>query len=252
MPEPERPSDTTADQIQRTLIRRILRREIPAGANLPSVRALAAEFGVTAPTIQRVVAGLEAHRLVEARHGSGVKVLDPSRHGSLSLLPSWFDALVDQPEEVARLFADSMELRRVVAMQLARRIRLTPALLEALAEVRSADDVASLMEADLRITRAVLDAANHFGATALFNTVETVLRDVPEIAAAVYGDPVLVRESLEAVGRGIARGGDAGVTAVGAALAKWDEAATSRLEAIVRRESMARARPVGVVARLRV
>lgn len=240
--EAERSAGTTADQIQRTLIRRILRGEIRPGANLPSVRALADEFGVTAPTIQRVIAALEAHRVVEAHHGSGVRVLDPARHGSLSLLPAWFDSLVDQPEEAARVFAESMELRRIVAMHLARRARLTPALVDAFREVSEARTTEALMEADLRVTRAVLDAANHFGATALFNTVETLMRDVPEIAEAVYGDPELVRESLAALGRAMAQG-EAGVAQVGEALARWDEEATKRFEAIARRAAKARRGP---------
>ncbi len=246
MSNSERPHETNVDQIQRTLIRRILRREYAAGANLPSVRALADEFGVTAPTIQRVIAALEAHRVVEARHGSGVRILDPARHGSLSLLPAWFDSLFDQPEEAARVFAESMELRRLVAMLLARRIgaaQLTPGFARALADVRDAEGPAALMEADLRLTRAVLESAGHFGATALFNTVETVFRDVPEIAEAVYGNPTLVRESLETIGKALTLGGERSVLAVGEALERWDRAATRRFEEIVRRSSRGHAPP---------
>jgi DNA-binding FadR family transcriptional regulator len=51
------------------------------------VRALATTHGVTVPTIQRVIARLEALGIAHARQGSGVSVLDPARHGGLSLIP---------------------------------------------------------------------------------------------------------------------------------------------------------------------
>lgn len=229
-------TETSADAIQRTLVRRILRGEIPPGGNLPPVRTLAAEFGVTAPTIQRVVAALEAQRLVEARQGSGVKVLDPYRRGGLSLLPAWFDALHDRPDELARIFEEAMEMRRIVAMHLARRIgtvAASPALLGALDAVREARTVRDLMDADLRVTRAVLDGARHFGATALFNSVEDVLRQTPAVAEAVYGDPKIVRSTLETVVRAVLLGGEEGVVAIGEALAKWDAAATRRFRRVV-------------------
>jgi hypothetical protein len=63
-----------------------------------------------------------------------------------------------------------------VAVHLAPRIDVVsaaPGLLAALERTREATTVDELMEADLSFTRAVLDAAGHFGATALFNTVET-------------------------------------------------------------------------------
>lgn len=235
MSETER-SETTVDVLERTLVRRILRREYAPGVNLPSVRQLAAEFDVTAPTIQRVTARLEAHGLVEARHGSGVRVLDATKKGGLSLLPLWFDALSDNPQEATRVFRECMELRRLVAVHLAPRIDVVsaaPGLLAALERTREAKTVDELMEADLSFTRAVLDAARHFGATALFNTVETVIRNVPGVADAFYGDPELLRASLSAVVGAVAQSGAERDQAMLAALERWDEQAAARFEAFV-------------------
>ena len=235
MSETER-SETTVDVLERTLVRRILRREYAPGVNLPSVRQLAAEFDVTAPTIQRVTARLEAHGLVEARHGSGVRVLDATKKGGLSLLPLWFDALSDNPQEATRVFRECMELRRLVAVHLAPRIDVVsaaPGLLAALERTREAKTVDELMEADLCFTRAVLDAAGHFGATALFNTVETVIRNVPGVADAFYGDPELLRASLSAVVGAVAQSGAERDQAMLAALERWDEQAAARFEAFV-------------------
>jgi len=235
MSDPER-SETTVDVLERTLVRRILRREYPPGANLPSVRQLAAEFDVTAPTIQRVTARLEAHGLVEARHGSGVRVLDASRKGGLSLLPLWFDALSDSPAEATRVFRECMELRRLVAVHLGPRIDVVsaaPGLLAALERTREAKTMDELMEADLAFTRVVLDAAGHFGATALFNTVETVIRNVPGVADAFYGDPELLRTSLAGVVGAVGLSGAERDRAMLAALESWDEQAAARFEAFV-------------------
>lgn len=235
MSETER-TETTVDVLERTLVRRILRREYPPGANLPSVRALATEFDVTAPTIQRVTARLEAHGLVEAHHGSGVRVLDAARTGGLSLLPLWFDALADHPAEAARVFRECMELRRLVAVHLAPRIDASiagPALFAALARTRDARTSEELMEADLAFTRVVLDAAGHFGATALFNSVEAVIRRVPGVAEAFYGDPALARAALEGVVAAFSLEGGARDRAMSTALERWDADATARFERFV-------------------
>ncbi|MCA9534124.1 MAG: FadR family transcriptional regulator [Myxococcales bacterium] len=243
MSEHER-SETTVDVLERTLVRRILRREYPAGANLPSVRALAAEFDVTAPTIQRVTARLEAHGLVEARHGSGVRVLDATRTGGLSLLPLWFDALSDNPKEAARVFRECMELRRLVTLHLAPRIdavAAAPGLAAAVQRTQAAETQDELMEADLAFTRAVLDAAGHFGATALFNTVEGVIRNVPGVADAFYGDPRYLRTATrEIVDAVVANAPDRDQTIM-AILQRLDERAAVRFE----RSVAARARENG-------
>lgn len=235
MSETER-SETTVDVLERTLVRRILRREYAPGVNLPSVRQLAAEFDVTAPTIQRVTARLEAHGLVEARHGSGVRVLDASRKGGLSLLPLWFDALEDNPQEATRVFRECMELRRLVAVHLAPRIDVVsaaPGFAAALERTRSATTVTELMEADLEFTRAVLDAAGHFGATALFNTVEAVIRTVPCVAEAIYGDPAWLRTSMSALVGAMALGGAERDRAMLAALEHADERSAARFELLL-------------------
>jgi DNA-binding FadR family transcriptional regulator len=173
---------------------------------------------------------------VEARHGSGVRVLDATKKGGLSLLPLWFDALSDNPAEATRVFRECMELRRLVAVHLAPRIDVVsaaPGLLAALERTREAKTVDELMEADLSFTRAVLDAAGHFGATALFNTVETVIRNVPGVADAFYGDPELLRASLSAVVGAVAQSGAERDQAMLAALERWDEQAAARFEAFV-------------------
>ena len=246
---PEKP-ETTVDVIERALVRRILRGEYPPGANLPSVRALAAEFDVTGPTIQRVNARLEAHGLVEARHGSGVRVLDARRSAGLSLLPHWFDALSDQPAEATRVFRECMEIRRLVALRLAPRIDLArsgPEITAALQRCLTADTPEGVQEADLAFSRAVLDAADHFGVTALFNTVEKIIRSVPGIADAFYGDLDLHRDAIIKLVAAFGAPPESRDARVLEAFEAWDVAAAERFEAYL--SARAGATPRGAPAR---
>lgn len=184
-----------ATRIERHLARQVLRGELPPGARLASVRDLAARFGVNQATIQRVIARLESAGLVLARHGSGVEVLDPHEVG-LSLLPAWIEAWRDQPAEAARLLADLLELRRIVAAALLSRHRerllagdeeLTRTAL-ALAAA-AGGDVPTIQAADLAFARAVLRRAGNLPALAVLNALGRVLDRVPEVAAAMYAHP---------------------------------------------------------------
>lgn len=63
-----------AEQILDDLRNQILDGTLARGAKLPTERALADGYGVSAPTIREAIRALEAMRLVEVRHGSGAFV----------------------------------------------------------------------------------------------------------------------------------------------------------------------------------
>lgn len=48
----------------------------PVGGRLPSERDLAEDFGVSRPTIREAMLALEIRGMIEARHGSGIYVVD--------------------------------------------------------------------------------------------------------------------------------------------------------------------------------
>src|SRR5262249_56634667 len=56
------------------------------GERLPTQRALAAELGVNMASIREGVKRLEQARLVEVRHGDGMRVRDWRTHGGLDVL----------------------------------------------------------------------------------------------------------------------------------------------------------------------
>jgi len=195
----------TAARLERSLALAILRGERAPGSRLPSVRALAAERGVTVPTIQRVLDRLEALELITVTPGSGSVVRDPERSAGLSLIPLWFEALQDQPDRVARVFGDFLALRRLFAIHLAARgqhaLRAVAPTLAAQAAVLLDPDLplAERAQADLDFTRAVLEQGGNFAAVAVFNTVERLVHEVPGVAEALYGDPAAHAAVITAV-----------------------------------------------------
>lgn len=229
----ERPH-TAVDVIARALALEILRGERLPGTHLPPLRALALAFDVTLPTIQRVVAGLEAQGLVTARHGSGVVVHDPARHGELSLVPLWFEAL--PPDRSAALLDDLLGVRRVVAGHLAvtardRVIAALPALGEVLSRLVGTSDLKGRVDLDLAFTRTLVEATGNVAARAVFRSIERLIREVPWVAEAFYADTADHDATLLAMAGALAC--DDVARAVEQALAPWDARAVGRYRNLV-------------------
>ncbi len=75
-----------ADQIFQDIKSQILVGELARGARLPAERELAAQYGVSGPTVREAIRGLTSMGLVEVRHGSGAFVTaDVSALMALSL-----------------------------------------------------------------------------------------------------------------------------------------------------------------------
>ncbi|TDB86326.1 FadR family transcriptional regulator [Actinomadura sp. KC216] len=68
----ERTSPT--QQVREQLLAAIERGDIPAGAMLPSERVLCETFGVSRVSVREALAGLEAMKIIEIRHGRGAFV----------------------------------------------------------------------------------------------------------------------------------------------------------------------------------
>lgn len=221
----------TADQvIERALARRIYRGEIPVGDTLPPVRALAAEFEVTVPTVQRAIARLASTGLVTVRQGSGSTVQDPMTLGNLQVIGELIEACGDQPARVGPMLADFLELRRVLAVHLirsrfSRLLSALPALAQAMQGAASATDVGAIARADAALTRVVVEAAGNQAVSTVFYAVEQLAVRVASVAEALYGD----REAHQAAVMGVvaaiasAEGdGERAARGVDEALARWD------------------------------
>ena len=195
------------------------------------------EFGVTAPTIQRVVARLEGRGLVQALHGSGVIVRDPRRHAGLDVLPLWFEAHASEPAAGAKMLGDVLAIRRGMAAQLIPLHReailaAAPMLAGHLAAQKAASSLWPRAEADLAATRAVLEVCGNAAAVAIFNTVEQLVRTVPHVAEALYGDASALDANWADVMAAVALDDDPQESGrrLEAALAATDAAAVARFE----------------------
>ena len=230
---------TVAAGIERRLALEILRGERPPGSQLPPVRRLALDHGVTAPTIQRVIDRLEAGGLVSARRGSGVTVNDPQRSGDLSLLPLWFEALAGQPERAARVLADFLELRRVMAAHLARtalpRIAAAaPRLVTLALAVERAGSLAEVAATDAAFTAAVVEAAGQSAIAAIFHTTSRLVREVPRLDEALYGDRAYHRRVLRRTAGALALApAAAAASELDEILAAWDRRTVTRFRGLL-------------------
>ena len=183
-PRATRPVDLAAERLRAA----ILRGEPAAGERLPPERELAVTLGVSRLTLRAALARLEAEGLVRARQGDGVHVLDPRRHATLSMLSH---LVLRDRLEIVRAF---LELRRAIASEAVALAcaRMSAAAIAALArEVdaqRAERDDAVYAERDLEISRAVLIGADNFAMLLLLNTLESVYRAHPALAAALHAD----------------------------------------------------------------
>ena len=220
------PALTVVDQIERTLVIRILRGAYPPDTNLPPVRALAAEFETTIPTIQRTVARIEALGLIVARRGSGLRVLDPVIHSNVNVLPYWFDALRDQPDRSARMLGQVLKIRRHLAAELVSELPApSPELVEALRDAMLAKGIEEQRDTDLHFTRSVLASTNNFAVSMLFNTVEHIILNVRGVAEAFYGDEDLHKRTLAEVVAAAAGSGPEAAARLDRAFELWDASA---------------------------
>jgi DNA-binding FadR family transcriptional regulator len=228
------PSGSVAARIERELALGILRGERGPGTHLPPVRALALEFGVAPPTVQRVIDRLESAGLVTVKRGSGVRVNDFRRGIDLSLLPLWFEALADAPERAGQLLRDFLELRRVVAVHLVRTslpriLQAAPELAVLAAAVDVAKDTDALAAADLAFTRAVVDACGQMAVSAVFAIAERLVMQVPHVAEALYADRAYHRRTVRGVIAAFGQGDiEVAATRMDRVLASWDRRAADR------------------------
>jgi DNA-binding FadR family transcriptional regulator len=200
------PHETVVDAIAQDLSLRIVGGELPAGARLPSVRALADEHGVNVSTIQRVLVRLEERGLVTTRPRSGIEVCEPKRTGGASLWPLLLDDATREPERATRLLADALETRRVLALHVVRALVGKPftahrreierriAALDAQVEA-SPKDLSAMGRCEAEIVRAILLATDRPAVLAVYNDVQAMLLSCRPVLEALYANP---RATVEA------------------------------------------------------
>lgn len=195
------PSPNVAMRIERDLTRAILRGDHRPGSRLPTLRELAAEYGVNPSTMQRALARLEARGLITARQGSGLRVNDPHDVADLTLIVDWLAVSIDDPERAATLIAELAEVRRILAVRLL--VRHRDRLLAALPDLieRAATLVSAAGEDSWRVhvafEKSVVRATGNAMVVTLLNSMERALAEQPLLVEAMYGERAGRAEELQ-------------------------------------------------------
>lgn len=111
-PNTSRGADRNTD-LYALLRRRIDRGEFPPGARLPSLRALALQYGQRVSRVHRAVQRLEIEDRVRSRQGSGVFVTTAAARPMRVLLlnPVTGDTWADYTRELTRVLGDDAQVR---------------------------------------------------------------------------------------------------------------------------------------------
>ena len=193
-------TQSRADRLADQLSLDILRGVILPGSRLPAVRTLAQAHRVSASTIQRVLMVLEVRGLVRSRDRSGVEVLDPERHASLSVWPLLVQHGLETPGFALRLLDDVFATRRALAVDVVRtvlsgdraraRAALQPEIDAFVAAARAGTLTArALCEAEHDLLRTVLLVAQRPAVLGILNGIEKVLSASEALVSVLYRDP---------------------------------------------------------------
>jgi GntR family transcriptional regulator, transcriptional repressor for pyruvate dehydrogenase complex len=173
-------SPTLSKKISETLIRRIVRGEIPPGEAMPSEGDLATQFDVSRPVIREAVKELSVIGLVESRQGRSTRVAAESEWNQ-------FDARVLEARSevgaVDGVLLQLLELRRIVetgaaGLAASRRSDADIATMDAAIKEmdRALADPEQFTEADIRFHDAVLRASGNSLLVRLIELIGPLLR----------------------------------------------------------------------------
>jgi GntR family transcriptional regulator, negative regulator for fad regulon and positive regulator of fabA len=109
---------TPASTAEQALIHAILSGDYPPGTALPAERGLAAELGVTRPTLREVLGRLERDGWISIQHGKATRVNDYWREGGLGLLQALVKSTGNVPVEFIPWL---LEVRQVLGPAYVRR-----------------------------------------------------------------------------------------------------------------------------------
>ncbi|WP_433335508.1 GntR family transcriptional regulator [Spirillospora sp. CA-294931] len=191
---------TVVDEVADRIAFQIASGRFEAGERLPSIRNLAAEYGINPSTVQLVLGRLRTAGFVEPRHGLGAVVCDIHLYGGIEtwrylirfshMLPDLTVTTVRDVLDALRMFYDGA-LPRIAANPAEYDVapaRRALRRLELLVEDESA--VASdVHKAVLQILRSALSVLGGGVVMAMLNSLGAMLGEIPEVVDALYAEP---------------------------------------------------------------
>jgi len=173
-----------SDRVFRHLCQAALSGRYEPGDKLPTQRQLAAELGVGMAPVREAVQRLEQLRIVEVRHGDGMRVADWRRDGGLDVIAH---LLFGEGRPERELMGVLMEARRLVLVEVARlaAIRRSPeqaaALARIAAEMAEAPDARTAQLLDLAFFAEMVQASGNLVFVLVMNSVRQVYLDWEEM-----------------------------------------------------------------------
>lgn len=172
-----------SDAVAASLERRILEGSLKPGDRLPAERELAAELGVSRPSLREAIQKLASKGMVQSRQGGGTYVTDRLES---SFFDPWQDMIGAHPD----LREDLLEFRRMLEGQAAEWAaeRATEADIQRLEQTFTvlsaafaADDLAARSEADIAFHQAICEASHNALIGHLASAMLRLMRDNIEL-----------------------------------------------------------------------
>ncbi|HEX4362795.1 MAG TPA: GntR family transcriptional regulator [Pseudonocardia sp.] len=194
------PRPSVVDEVVDQLAYRIAAGRYAPGELMPSVRQVAAEFGISAPTANVVLGRLASAGFADARRGLGHTVRDIRLYGGVETWRYVFRFSRQLPDTALKIFSDIIEADQTVLFATLRAILTDPRRYDPAPAGRAIDrlellasgpdpDLTEVMHAELHALRMILAAAGQVVFLAMFNSIGEMMIEVPEAAGAFY-DPV--------------------------------------------------------------
>jgi GntR family transcriptional repressor for pyruvate dehydrogenase complex len=232
------------------LTTQILDGRLPAGAALPSERALTEEFGVNRQALREALQRLDQLGLVDIRHGGATRVRDYHKTAGLDLLPRLFvkgDGTVDRG-----VVRSVMEMRAAIGTDAAGLCaeRAVPSEVDELERVVAGlaaadpDDLTSLAALDTAFWDIVVDRSDNICYRLSFNALLRVCEPVEGVVHLLLADERGDVEGHRALAGAVASGhGERARSAARRLLARGTAAMATHLFERPRRMDAGRDRP---------
>ncbi|WP_067893534.1 winged helix-turn-helix domain-containing protein [Nocardia vaccinii] len=193
---------TVVADVADELARRVAAGRYAPGDLMPSVRGVAAEFGMNRATAQLILTRLESYGFVRARRGKGFTIRDVREEGGVEVYRRLFrlsmpTADLPTPDLAIAMFGDIVAMERQILSDAllsftATRQRIDRRTLEhdidALETLacEAVPDPVRMLAAEVALVRRLLGALGHTMQRAVLNSIGEMIAEVPEAVAAYY------------------------------------------------------------------
>ena len=206
--------ETSVDRAAREMVTAIVGGRLLSGGRLPPERELADTFGINRGTLRSALHRLGAWGLIQARHGSGHKILDFRRHAGPAILSVWLSGVTSLKKR-EQIFIDLLEIRRALARVVVARLNHMPpeklnsieeTILEFSKAVEEGSDENQLAVLDMKVIGSIVDASGSLVFRLFLNPITEVIESFEGLRKALYRNPaenvMAYQELLKAIRSG--------------------------------------------------